>query len=372
MSKSKNELEIMENYEFKMLRSKDYNYTFNKQNGQFVRHGRRIQDDPNYSVFGAEIIDIEVTTICKGISTQGVCDFCYKGNTACGKNMSLETFKKVFDNLPKTICQAAFGVDSHAESNPELWDMMQYCLLKGIIPNITVAEVSTAVAKKIIDNVGAVAVSYYDLDVMMTTINRLVTADIKDLKARLGGGFNQQSYNKHKKQINVHAMICEETFDKTMQLLQLRASGLNRTVNAVNAFVLLSLKQKGRGKNLTPLSQEKFKELVDYAVSKNIPIGFDSCSAFKFLKAVEGHPNYKMFEQNAEPCESTCFSMYVNVDGKFFPCSFTEGEDDWDGIDMTKIDNFIKEVWNNSKVVEYRNKILKCRKQCKNCFHFNV
>ena len=60
------------------------------------------------------------------------------------------------------LTQVAFGADSRAESNPDLWKMMDYCREKGIIPNITVAEITDETADKLVSKCGAVAVSRYD------------------------------------------------------------------------------------------------------------------------------------------------------------------------------------------------------------------
>ncbi len=348
---------ILENKDSKIVKSKDYNYIFRKSDGLFMRWGKTKEDNPSFSPIGPEIMDIEITTKCRGISAHGPCKFCYKSNTANGINMSFDTFKDILDKLPRTLTQIAYGADAHAESNPDLWRMMVYARSKDIIPNITVAEISTETSHKLAALCGAVAVSYYDLATM--------TASIRKLKYACDQA-------KRKMQINVHALIAEETFDKTMDLLKLRAAGTDSAVNEVNAFVMLSLKKKGRGKSLNRLSQSKFKELVDFAMANNIPVGFDSCSAFKFLAAVSEREDYDKFEQLAEPCESTCFSMYVNAEGKFFPCSFTEEEDGWEGIDMTKIEDFLKDVWYNDKVKEYRDKIISCRNCNQNCFHFKV
>ena len=111
----------------------------------------------------------------------------------------------------------------------------------------------------------------------------------------------------------------------------------------LNAIVLLSLKQKGRAivNDFNPLSQDKFNELVNFALGNNIGVGFDSCSAFKFIKSIEGRENQKQLEMFADPCESTIYSSYINCRGDFFPCSFAEGDGDWkEGISVLNCNNF--------------------------------
>ena len=118
----------------------------------------------------------------------------------------------------------------------------------------------------------------------------------------------------------------------------------------------------------------KFKELVDFALMNSIGIGFDSCSCFKFLKAVESDENYKQFEQVSESCEACCFSSYFNTDGKFFPCSFMEGEEGWeDGIDIIHDDSdFVKNLWFAENTKAFREKVLNARQTKQNCAHYNI
>ena len=89
----------------KIFRSEHYNYNFDKETGFFARWGKTLEDDPEFCPYGPEILDIEVSTVCH----QG-CSFCYKSNTSKGLNMSLETFKKIFNLMPRTLTQIAFGI----------------------------------------------------------------------------------------------------------------------------------------------------------------------------------------------------------------------------------------------------------------------
>jgi hypothetical protein len=342
---------LIENAKVKMIRSEDYNYNFDKKTGYFARWGKTLDDDPQFSSIGPEILDIEITTQCKGPGGK-LCGFCYKGNTPHGKNMSFETFKTILRKMPRTLTQCAFGADAQAESNPDLWKMMDYCRnndYNQIIPNITVADISSETADKLIKYCGAVAVSRYaDKDFCYDSVKKLTDRGLK--------------------QTNIHIMISNETYDQAVETIHDYKS--DSRLAKLNAIVFLSLKQKGRGTGYTPLTTEQFKRLVDLAFNIKTPIGFDSCSANKFLKAVKDRDNYKELEMLAEPCESSCFSSYINVDGLFFPCSFTEDEWGWEnGIDVVACDNFMKDIWYNKKVVEFREVLLKCKR---NCPLFNV
>lgn len=340
--------EVIENKEYKILMSKNANYVFNRNYGEMITWGKTFSEDAE--VFPSPtILDLEVTTICSGVG--GVlCPFCYKGNNPNGKNMSFETFKTIFDKLPKSITQIAFGADSKCKSNPDIFKMMQYARNNGIVPNITVAEINIGTAKTLADLCGAVAVSrYHDPDLFANSVKLLTDNSME--------------------QVNCHLMISEETFDRAVETI-------NQVVNdfrlrKLNAIVFLSLKTKGKGEKFHTLSQDKFYELIYLCKKYNIKYGFDSCSALKFFKTLddEGYDNIK---DSVQPCESTLESSYINVDGDFFPCSFTEGTDGWEnGISVINCNDFIKDVWNNKKVEEFRNKLIATKKTnkfgCRNC-----
>lgn len=346
-------MQFFEDDTCKIVKSPDYNYLFRKNDGFFARWGATKEDDPQFSPFGPEILDIEVTTICSGVKQlDGVerpCRFCYKSNTPNGKNMSFESFKAVLDKFPKVdgrwvLTQIAFGADSHAISNPDLWKMMEYSRSVGIIPNITVADISNETADKLREYCGAVAVSRY-------ANKNLCYDSVKKLTAR---GMTQ---------INIHILVSSETEDMVWETLHDRLT--DPRLAKLNAIVLLSLKKKGRGRTFTQLPFENFQKIVKFALENKIGVGFDSCSCPKFLASVKDRPDYKELSVVSEPCESSSFSFFVNVEGVGFPCSFAEGVDGWEkGVNIVDCGNFIKEIWNNERMIGFRNSLTRCNRNC--------
>jgi len=338
---------VLDNEKEKIVSSKKYNFKFNKQTGYFVRWGKNLDDDPDIAPSG-EILDLEITDICTGINGV-VCPFCYKANLPTNKqNMSFETFKTIFDKIYKTkiLTQIAFGADSHATSNPDLWKMMEYAREKGVIPNITVAQIDEDTADKLAKYCGAVAVSVYD--------NKDVAYDSVKLLTDRG-----------MKQVNIHRLIEKKSYLKTIELLNDIKN--DSRLSKLNAVVFLSLKQKGRGIHFERIDDVQFMGLVKLALEKQISFGFDSCSAPKFVKAIKMLGCYDKYIDMTEPCESSLFSMYINVKGEFYPCSFTEGTEGWEkGIDVVNCNDFIKDVWQNPRLNEFRNKLLN-HKDCNNC-----
>lgn len=343
---------IENNGPFKFLMSEDVNYVFNRQTGFSAVWGKTKEDDPDFSPYGPFIADIEVTTICKGPGGN-LCPFCYKANTPNGDYMSFDLFEKVFDKLPDTLQQIAFGVDAQCESNPDIWKIMEHCRKNGVIPNVTVADITDETADKLAELCGAVAVSRYR--------NKNYCYDsIKKLSDR------------GMKQVNMHIMISKETLPMVWETLQDITMGEPR-LKGLNAIVFLSLKKKGRGTSHNPISQDIFTRITNYCIDKGISFGFDSCSATKFLKAVEGHPMERQFNIAAEPCESTRFSVYIDSYGDMYPCSFCEGVEGWErGISVDKCHNFIDDVWNDPKTIVFRDKCISCLKNGEACQVYEV
>jgi MoaA/NifB/PqqE/SkfB family radical SAM enzyme len=330
----------------KVVESKDYNYVFRKSDGFFARWGATKDIDPEMAPF-PEIADIEITTVCKGPGNK-ICNFCYKANTPSGSHMDLETFQKVLDKIKPTkgrigVTQIALGVDAQCESNPDTFAIMEACRDADVVPNVTVADITDETADKLASICGAVAVSRYEnKDLCYDSVKRLTDR-----------GLNQT---------NIHMMVSEETYSQAIETIT--AYKVDPRLHKLNAIVLLSLKTKGRGVGHTQLPQEKFNFLVDLARDLDVPIGFDSCSAHKFLKAIEGREDYEELSQLTEPCESTLFSAYISAEGKFYPCSFSERHDKWgEGLPVQDYEDFL-EIWNHDRTRAFREDLLTNKRVC--------
>jgi MoaA/NifB/PqqE/SkfB family radical SAM enzyme len=323
----------------KTVQSDGYNYIFDPSDGTFLRWGTTLSDDPEMSPFGCEIADIEISTICHGVDNK-VCKFCYKNNNPKGSNMSLETFKKVFANLPDNLTQIAFGVGD-IDANPDLWEILNHCRNNNVIPNITINgdRMTYFNYRDLAYFCGAVAVSRYNpKDICYDAVDSLTALGMK--------------------QVNIHMLLSEETFEDILELVYDAKHDLR--LENLNAIVFLSLKEQGRGKGFTRLSDEKFKQVLSALDELGISYGFDSCTAHKFLKNISP-PRKSQVEQFIEPCESGLFSIYINVEGKAFPCSFTEFGD---GIDVAQADDFIQDIWFSDMFYEWREKLLDNKRNC--------
>lgn len=332
----------------KKFDSEAAHYIFDSKTGRMMLWGKTYEDATR--IFPVpNILDIEITTKC-----DGGCPYCYKTNTSSGKNMSFDTFKRIFKVLPKSITQIAFGADRNLSSNPDLISIMEYTKNNGVIPNITAAYVTDEMADVLSVICGAVAISRHEnKDDCYDSIKRLTDRGMD--------------------QVSIHLMASEETYDRCLETLMDAAT--DSRLKKLNAVIFLSLKQKGRGEDFHILSEKKFNNLVSTAIENNIGLGFDSCGSLRVLRALGSGIQNEVMD-----CGATLDTCYINVDGYFFPCSFCEGSDYWEEglnvLDCNNSEDFENTIWNNLKTNQFRERLLQTEKdnefKCRTCPIFNV
>lgn len=323
-------------------RSENYNWNFCTRTGYFERWGKTLEDDPQLSPIGPEILDIEISTICHGPGQP--CPWCYKSNTAKGHNMSLETFKSIFDKLPNNLMQIAFGIGD-IDSNPDLYDMFAYARGNGVIPNVTINgwRMSDYHYNMLGRLCGAVAVSHYDDEHCFNAIQELTSRGME--------------------QVNIHKLLAKETLEECIALLG--KAKTDPRLKKLNAIVFLLLKPKGVRNTFHSITNlDDYKLLAQTAIENGVVFGMDSCSAPLLLKATEGMGLFNV--DSVEPCESTLFSLYINTDGDAYLCSFAEGLPDVKPVNVLRCDNFLDDVWFSKEFTKWRKKIIASSSKC-NC-----
>ena len=342
---------LVEDQKVKILKSENYNFLFDKVTGWFGRWGKSQEDDGDPMLGLLEIADIEISTACK----QG-CAFCYKGNTSDGENMSLETFKKIFEKINRfpSIGQIAFGI-TDIDANPEMWDIFDYAKANSVTPNVTIngSRMTPELFDRLAKTMGAVAVSVgdecYDKNNSYNAIKELTDRGMR--------------------QVNIHVVVHSNNFDFVKQVLVDKLT--DPRLKNLNAIVMLSIKPKGRAKDkYFSLNQDKYTELVTFALDNHIGIGADSCGCFKFYNAIKDNEKYKHLDKYLDPCESTLTSLYINTLGIFTPCSFAE--DIHEGLSILECNDFLKEIWWNERTKKFREGVIACRNCSKNCSIYDI
>lgn len=394
-------MQILETNREKLVKSEDYNSYFNKETGFFARWGARKQDNPAYAPM-PEILDLEISAG----KCMGKCPECYKCNGAVEEthNMTFEQFKDIFHKVAKTkvevrtldgeskiaeynssfgcfktattkkeienyvidlynkklnldvksvkvynsglLQQIAFGI-CDIGTNPDFFKMLAYCREFDVIPNYTchALDMNEEYAKLTAKYCGAVAISVYNKEKSYNAVKMLADAAMK--------------------QINFHVIAHDKSYNKIFSILDDLTTD-ERIKGKVKAVVLLKYKPKGNGVGkFKHLSDEQYREIINYATERNIGIGFDSCSAHAYLRVIKDDKDYDKKAMCAEPCESACFSSYINHKGEFFACSFCENEGIWkEGIPVLEAPDFEESVWNNYQTIRFRKMLLNNERKC--------
>lgn len=330
----------------KLVRSPGYNYNFDKGTGYFERWGETYNDDPILAP-APEIADIEISA---GGKCRAKCPWCYKSNGGGGehKNMSVEDFETILSKFPKTLTQVALGI-TDIDAHPGFIEILEVCREYGVVPNFTTNGLAfdNVDLEKIVSLSGAIAVSVYphlEKDVCYNAVKRLTDLGLE--------------------QVNIHLLYHSGNLPFVYEVLA--DTKTDERLEKLNAVVLLGLKPKGRAEEgFSPLDKENFTELIRYCFEKDVRVGFDSCSAAKFENAISKISlNCELQEQLlqlSERCESGLFSIYVNVDGVVYPCSFTEAGE---GLDLLNADDFSRDIWYHLKMQNWRECLLDNQREC--------
>lgn len=329
----------------------NYFYAFNKETGYTVRFGKTPDDDPKMCVLGPEILDLEISVNgCPRINGKN-CRFCYKNNTDKEPvNMDLNTFRQIIKKFPVNLSQIAFGITG-VQTNPWFPSILRACKEEfGIIPNYTLsgADLNDFIIKQTVKYCGAVAVSCYEgaKDLCYDTIAKFHTADP----------------NFH---VNMHIVLGDSTYNHVMDVLNDIKDG---KVPGLRHVVFLRIKPVGRAANMKTesyITLDMLDTIIKFCEDNNISFGFDSCSATRVIKYYQLHDRDDMVKY-CEPCESSMFSSYINVNGIYHHCSFCETLPDYPGVNVLECDNF-NDIWLGKDIEEYRNP--KCR-MSESCAYF--
>jgi len=268
--------------------------------------------------------------------------------------------KKVVERpAPYSIYQLAFGITG-VQTNPDFLKMMKYAREKGIVPNFTLSgiDLTDELADEIAKVIGGCAVSAYQTDKNMCydTVKKFTDRGIS--------------------QTNIHLMTSKETLPFVYEVLKDRLT--DHRLTDMNAIIFLGVKPKGRAAgHYTPISQDEFDAILRFCWDNKISIGFDSCTAPKYEMAIRGSDlpdeEKKAHIQHSESCESSLFSLYINVRGEVWPCSFTEDEPGQEPIDVLAAEDFVRDVWYNPALVKFRKRLLATSKDgCRSCPAFKV
>lgn len=354
---------ITQNRRYKHFRSELYNYAFDLRSGHFRRWGKGGTGNPPWSMYGPEVLNVEISS---GAGCSMTCAACYKKNNKGGnipKNMSLETFKAIFDTLPCVVgknsgnkiyfvTQINFEITS-INSHPQMWDIFDYCRENGVIPNVTIngADVLDKMTMmRLVDTCGIINVTV-GLTNFTNACNQI------QAMTKYGAG-----------RVNIHYLLSNQSLDFLYDTLLPFVKEGPQLVG-IHEIVFLGLKPIGRGQNFDVCPSGEYIRLLNYCVKKNIRFSNDTCSATFFEAAIDFLQLTPLQKQTLKKkqnrCEAGLYAGYIDVSGRYWFCSFGEGLDEAGGyVDVSKVQDFHKEVWMAEPIKKWRSKVIHNGREC--------
>jgi MoaA/NifB/PqqE/SkfB family radical SAM enzyme len=323
----------------------DFQSFWDPSTGLFIRGDKPDGTSPEWSPAGPELADIHITDYCPM-----TCSYCYReSNPAKSTHMSVEVFRDILKAMQRTVCQIAIGGGS-PQHHPQFPEILQTAHDLGIVPSYTTNGLD--LTEEILDATaqfcGAVAVSLHK------PLNdpHTVKAMDKLIKAGVPTG--------------VHVILMEENIDFWRSLLVLAERGIGMfTRDDLYSCIFLMHKPIGRASwNQHPTREQKInfmRALKNY--KGKVDVGIDSCASSSFISSF---PLEELPVESLGPCDSGCFSIFIDEHLMVSPCSFNKE-------DLYSLEDFtFEEIW-KEKLQPYRDQVIQTcpacnsRKICRSC-----
>ena len=283
------------------------------------------------------LLDIGIMGKCSSVKSCMV--GCYQqgggGKNKLGKNMPLDMFKNIIDQIKGKTFEIALGGFGNPNEHEDFVEIVRYASENGVVPNYTTAGIvlndkQIRASKK---HCGAVAISWHDEPYTYSAIHKLLDAGVKT---------------------NIHFVLGNDSIDDAIYYLT-----NNEFPEGINAVIFLLYKPVGKVKDNNVLDVNdprvvEFYRLIE--VEHPFKCGLDSCH-------VPGVMNFttKVLKESISPCDASRFSMYVTPDGFALPCSFDTTTRNWA---VSIVDNTIQEVWDGEVFAKFRTHY---EKSCPTC-----
>jgi radical SAM protein with 4Fe4S-binding SPASM domain len=281
------------------------------------------------------LLDIGIMGKCSSVKSCKVGCYQQGGNNKLGKNMPLNMFKNIIDQIKGKTFEVALGGFGNPNEHEDFVKIVRYARENGVVPNYTTAGIvlndkQIRASKKYC---GAVAVSWHDEDYTHKAIQKLLDAGVKT---------------------NIHFVLGNDSINDAIERLQQDDFPVG-----INAVIFLLYKPVGKIKddNVLRVNDPRVAEFYAWIESEHpFKCGLDSCH-------VPGVMNFttKVLPESISPCDASRFSMYVTPDGFALPCSFDTTTRNWA---VSLIDNTIQEVWDGEVFAKFRTHY---EKSCPTC-----
>ena len=297
-------------------------------------NGKETGRDPFMRSFPL-LLDVGIMGTCSSVSSCWVGCYQQGGGNKVGKNMSLEFFKNIIDQLEGKTFSVALGGFGNPNEHPDFIEIVKYAYEHNVIPNYTTAGTKLTIEQIQATKLycGAVAISWHRQPYTYSAIRRFLDAGMKT---------------------NIHYVLGNDSIDEAIERLE--DDDFPEGINAV-MFLLYKPVGKVKQNNVLSPSDPRVKKFYSLIEEKHpFKCGLDSCHVPGLINNTT-----KVMEQGISSCDAARFSMYVTPDGFALPCSFDTTNRNW-AVDLK--DKSIQNVWDGEVFSKFR---LYHGNSCKGC-----
>jgi radical SAM protein with 4Fe4S-binding SPASM domain len=271
------------------------------------------------------LLDIGIMGKCSSVHTCKVGCYQQGGVNKLGKNMSLDFFKTIIDEISGYTFEVALGGFGNPNEHEDFEEILRYARSHGVVPNYTTSGTNLTEEQIIATKnwVGAVAVSFHKQDYTFDAIRRFI---------------------EHGCKTNIHFVVGNDSIDEAIYRLE-----NDDFPGGVNACIFLLYKPIGKVKDNNTLHPrdprvKRFYELIE--VEHPFKCGLDSCH-------MPGVVNFttKVLPESMSPCDAGRFSMYITPDGYALPCSFDTTNRNW-AVDLNLTG--VRDAWDGDVFNDFR------------------
>ena len=322
----------------------DFFEIFNEENGTLFRSDIN-GVDPVMRSF-PELLDVGIMGHCNsGQYCRNAGGDCYqKGLATHAPHMSYENFIEIVKQAASKTFQIALGGAGDPNKHPQFEDILKSCRAYRIVPNMTTSGflMKSNEIGLIKQYCGAVAVSWY---------SRLID----------GKESNQETIDAVERLVksgcttNIHYVVSKDTIDEAITRLE-----MDSFPEGVNAVVFILYKPVGNGivEKVLKNTDSRIERFLSLATKVKHPyrVGFDTCFTPALLRWGDTVPAVSI-----DACEAATFSMYIDSQMNYYPCSFGI----WDkSISESMNSKTLKEIWQGEKFIAFREQK---KEKCSSC-----
>ena len=283
------------------------------------------------------------------------CPLCPTGNgslVAPKGHMSLESFKKIIDEVGDTLVHITLWNFGESMLNKDVYDMIKYAKEKKIFVRISTNGNFFGPQMHVEEN-----------------LIKLLSTNIDDIIFAIDGA-TQESYAKYRVGGDVNKVF--EYLKKTVEI--------KKKIGSKSFIEIQMLVMKHNEHELDKMAEIANEIGVNKLTFKTVGFQVDKSGKVKqkfdvFLPTNEAYSRYKKVgdtvirkEEAFNECERSWYSTVINWDGAITACCFDPNRE----YELGNIfkDGGFKKIWNNSRYIAFRKTILNNKQSiemCQNC-----